>query len=294
MSASAIRELCERWDWPWPENAIISAVRSTFPELRLMTPPIDVAALASKRNIQEIREVRMEMDGKILRIPGGGYRVEVNAAHSAARKRFTCAHEIGHTFFFDLGDKSTEKTRALVEDANLRNLTVDNQEEALCNLAAAEILMPHAEFTKTASAIGPSAETILALSKSYYTSLWSTARRLVQLSRLKLIVALWEFRPQRRSYFAKWVASARPGPAPELSVDDGMPIFKSFQSRSPFRGRKWVSLGGPIDHYYVDGLPLRSSGVERVLTVFILEPTAERILTWQMQHSHEPRQMRLF
>jgi len=259
-----------------------------------MTPPIDVTALASKRNIQEIREVRMEMDGKILRVAGGGYRVEVNAAHSAPRKRFTCAHEIGHTFFFDLGDKSAEKTRTLVEDGNLRKFTVDNQEEALCNLAAAEILMPHAGFTKAASTLGPSAETIVALSKSYCTSLWSTARRLVQLSRLKLMVALWEFRPQMGCYFAKWIASARPGSAPELSVDGHMPIFKSFQSRSPFRGRKWVSLGGPIDHYYVDGLPLRSPDIERILTVFILEPTAEKILTWQMQPAERSSQLRLF
>jgi hypothetical protein len=260
-----------------------------------MKPPIDVAALAAKRNIREIREVRMEMDGKILRVAGGGYRVEVNAAHTSPRKRFTCAHEIGHTFFFDLGDKSTERTRALVEDRDLKNFSVDNQEEALCNLAAAEILMPRSEFAKAASTLGPSAEMILALSRSYCTSLWSTARRLVQLSVLKLVVALWELRPHMGHYFAKWIVSARPGrSAPELLVDDGVPIFKSFQSRTPFRGRKWVSLGGPIDDYYVDGLPLLSSGIERVLTVFILEPGAEKILTWQIPPLQSPGQLRLF
>ena len=294
MSA-AIRKLCETWGWPWPENAMISAVRSTFPELRIMKPPTDVAALAAKRNIREIREVRMEMDGKILRIAGGGFRVEVNAAHTGPRKRFTCAHEIGHTFFFELGDKSEGKARALVEDRDLNNFPVDDQEEALCNLAAAEILMPHSEFAKTASALGPSAETILALSKSYCTSLWSTARRVVQLSALKLAVALWELRPNMGHYFAKWIVSARPArSAPELMVDDGVPIFKSFQSGTPFRGRKWVSLGGPIDDYYVDGMPLSSSGVERVLTVFILEPAAEKILTWQIPSSQQPGQLRLF
>lgn len=296
MTTPAIQKLCEVWGWPWPENAMVTAVRATFPELLKMPPPVDIGFLAARRSIVRVREVSMKLDGRILRTPGGGYQVEVNAAHSKERRRFTCAHEIGHTFFFDLGGESaTLKNRALVEDGDLKTFGSDNQEEVLCNLAAAEILMPHPCFSSSACSLGPSANTVLKLSQSFCTSLWSTARRLAQISPLRLMVVLWEYELPTNRYFSKWIVTARRSRwGQRLSVDEGMPIFTSFRSRVPFRGRKWVSLGGPVDDYFVDALPLSSPSVERILTLFILDPLAESILGPERSTAPDPDQLALF
>src|SRR5205807_4218811 len=74
-------------------------------------------------------------DARLIPEPSGGHRIEFNPNQPRARVRFSLAHEIGHTLFPDC-------------DSMIRNRvpwTSRNdawQLELLCNIAAAEILMP--------------------------------------------------------------------------------------------------------------------------------------------------------
>lgn len=261
-----------------PELAIRKAVRSAFPELDELEPPVDVKSLASKRGVQRIRTVVMQADGIISLVKGsvGEYLIDLNKSHPESRRRFTCAHEIGHTFFFDLDDEIDTRARLQIEDGNLTNVNSNRHEEYLCNVAAAEILMPRRAFTARLDSAGPSAKNIITLSRQFKTSLWATARRMVEIYRyINLVVALWEHQPDLDYYQTSWVIrSLNARPREKLIADKSAPIFRTFQSASSFRGRKLVSLGGNLEDYFVDGCALRASARRAVLTVFILDERA--------------------
>ena len=190
MTTPSIDKLCRRWRRKLPEAAIVEAVCSAFPELQHSEPPLDVRKLAARRGVVAIRKKKMSLDGKISLLSQGRYLIELNEAHPKTRQRFTSAHEIGHTFFFELDDELTLRSRFPIEDKDLERVGTDTHEEALCNIAAAEILMPTQPFSARVRSLGPSADGILSLSRHFGTSLWSTARRFVQTSPFRLLIAL--------------------------------------------------------------------------------------------------------
>lgn len=274
-----IQKLCSRWEMKLPEAAIIKAVNSTFPELQKIEAAVDVKRLAARRGVINVREVTLPVDGTISLIKEGGFLIELNKAHSENRRRFTCGHEIGHTFFFELDDEINVRSRLRIEDGNLEALGINKTEEYLCNVAASEILMPNLPFSKRLGSLGPSSETVLTLSKLFKTSLWSTARRVIQLSPFRLVIALWEYKPDVECYVTNWIVrSTRDRHHRQLVIDRNSPIYKTFQIAPAFRGRRLISLGGAIDDYFVDGVVVQESNQRRVLTVFILETFAHNLL----------------
>jgi hypothetical protein len=64
----------------------------------------------------------------------GGVKIQFNPTQPRARVRFSIAHEIAHTFFPDVGDA--------VRNRGGSNTPDGWQLEMLCNIAAAEIVMP--------------------------------------------------------------------------------------------------------------------------------------------------------
>lgn len=99
-------------------------------------PPFDPMKLADLRGLPvsprgDIRDART--------VPAGHNRllIEYNPNRPSGRLRYSIAHEIAHTFFPDCGARVRNRTAV-----NPRSETDDWQLEALCNIAAAEILMP--------------------------------------------------------------------------------------------------------------------------------------------------------
>jgi Zn-dependent peptidase ImmA (M78 family) len=290
MSNPAVSRLCETWGSMSPNVAIRKAVEQTFPELSRTSPPVDVRRLAAKRGICVMAK-RMPFDGTISRLRGGGYVVALNRAQSEARQRFTCAHEIGHTFFFDLQDGSVDR----VEDTNLEGAGAAQEVERLCNQAATEILLPRRAFSAEARACGLAVGSLLRLSHVYAASIWCTARRLAEVWPYKVAIVLWQADARHGHYRAEWVVTSggikvrRP-----LLVTEDVPIYRTFQGPAQFRGRKWVSLGGPIDDYFVDGVRLGSTKATRVLTLFILEGRAETLVSAPARSPQQQFQEPLF
>lgn len=99
-------------------------------------PPFDPLALAEILKIpvspsDEVRDARTVSVGE-----SGRVRIEFNPNRPPARVRFSIAHEIGHTLFPDCAKHVRNR-------AAYHELTADGwQLEALCNIAAAELLMP--------------------------------------------------------------------------------------------------------------------------------------------------------
>lgn len=97
-------------------------------------PPFDPTELAAIRGIDtapcdDVRDARISGSR-------GSFKIEYNPSRPPRRVRYSIAHEIAHTLFDDCEDEVRHRDR--VE----RGLGDEWQLEALCNIAAAELLMP--------------------------------------------------------------------------------------------------------------------------------------------------------
>jgi len=107
-------------------------------------PPFDPLALAdllridviAREDVRDARTVPSEQDAP---------RIEYNPTRPRGRVRYSLAHEIAHTLFPDWA----EQVRNRSERYELKG--DDWQLEALCNIAAAEFVMPIGSFTKLAA-----------------------------------------------------------------------------------------------------------------------------------------------
>jgi Zn-dependent peptidase ImmA (M78 family)/O-acetyl-ADP-ribose deacetylase (regulator of RNase III) len=100
-------------------------------------PPYDPFELADALGIELV--ARQDLDDARLVSVDDRPRIEFNPARPLARARFSIAHEIGHSLFPDYAE------RVRYRDPSERRGD-DWQLEILCNIAAAELLMPAGAF----------------------------------------------------------------------------------------------------------------------------------------------------
>lgn len=100
-------------------------------DTRQTVPPVNLRLLFGRRRIKGYAVSKMEEDGRLL-VNRDGFKIEVKDSWET-RTRFTLAHEIGHTFFYDLDRHPPQR---LLQSTHLKD------EEAFCSILAAELLMP--------------------------------------------------------------------------------------------------------------------------------------------------------
>lgn len=100
-------------------------------------PPYDPFQLADVLGIELV--ARQDLDDARLVSANGKPRIEFNPQRRPARIRFSVAHEIGHFLFEDYAERIRHR------DMSQRRAD-DWQLEILCNVAAAELLMPAGAF----------------------------------------------------------------------------------------------------------------------------------------------------
>ncbi len=141
-------------------------------------PPFDPIALAGLLGVEAVANADIP-DARTVPIGRGRVRVEFNPNRPRGRMRYSVAHELAHTLFPDVAAKV--RNRARHED-----LQGDEwQLEALCNIAAAEFLMPLGPLT---SAMPPnvSIHDVLQLQRRFDVSTEALVIRLVQSSEAPL------------------------------------------------------------------------------------------------------------
>lgn len=137
-------------------------------------PPFDPIALAELLGI-EVAANSDVRDARTIPATRGRARIEFNPNRPRGRMRYSIAHEIAHTFFPDVG----ERIRNRAAHAELQG--DDWQLEALCNIAAAELLMPYGALT-TQRPQGLTTETILELRRRFDVSTEALVIRLAETS----------------------------------------------------------------------------------------------------------------
>ena len=141
-------------------------------------PPFDPAQLADMLRI-EVRPSQDVLDAQL--VPSqGGVRIEFNPNRSPGRIRYSIAHEIGHTLFPDHSEQARHRLAG-------EKGSTDAELEVLCNLAAAEILMPVGSFPELATT-SPSIDSALHLRSAFDLSMEAVLLRIGRLAKVQTMV----------------------------------------------------------------------------------------------------------
>ena len=98
-------------------------------------PPFDPIALAGLLGIEVAANASIR-DARTVPVGRGRVRIEVNPDRPRGRMRYSVAHELAHTIFPDVAAKVRNRARHDELEGD------EWQLEALCNIGAAELLMP--------------------------------------------------------------------------------------------------------------------------------------------------------
>lgn len=141
-------------------------------------PPFDPLELADHLRIDVSPRFDIP-DARTVPTSGGRLRIEFNPSRPSARVRFSIAHEIAHSLFPDCGDRVRHRSphTELRED--------QWQLEAMCNVGAAELLMPLGSM-KAAADDDLAIEDLLVLRKRFHVSMEALFIRIVRLARTPL------------------------------------------------------------------------------------------------------------
>jgi O-acetyl-ADP-ribose deacetylase (regulator of RNase III) len=137
-------------------------------------PPYNPFTLAEMLGIKLI-PTESVMDAQTKSDSTGRFITKFNPQRPVARMRYSIAHEIAHTFFPDCA--AAIRNRATHQD--MKN--DDWQLEFLCNMAAAEILIPFGTLNEELS-IRPSVGLVLDLRRKYQVSSEALINRLIRLT----------------------------------------------------------------------------------------------------------------
>ncbi|MBI5818278.1 MAG: ImmA/IrrE family metallo-endopeptidase [Verrucomicrobia bacterium] len=137
-------------------------------------PPFDPAKLAEHMGFRVVPSEDVT-DARIVPLPDRRCQIEFNPCKPKARIRFSIAHELAHTLFPDCYESVRHRLLASEREGD------DWQLEMLCNLGAAEFLMPVGAFQELKSGdVG--IDRLLELRKQFEVSIEAVLLRVVKLT----------------------------------------------------------------------------------------------------------------
>lgn len=143
-----------------------------------------IQVFLKNRNISSVEAIQdLQCDGALEPLGptyGAGFKVLLRRQTSSERVRFTIAHEICHTYFYEL-----------VPEMKFASHDTDLSEERLCDLGAAELLMPARLLQKSAGPMNVCLESLKCLATEYSVSLIAMFLRLRSLRLWNCAVSEW-------------------------------------------------------------------------------------------------------
>lgn len=136
-------------------------------------PPFDPFELAEHMGIALSPRSDI-LDARILPAGSERFRIEYNPERPRSRTRFSVAHEIAHTLFPDCAEMARNRLRLADSVAD------DWQLELLCNIAAAEFLMPVGSELNPQNPV--TVDNLLRLQKQFDVSTEAIAIRLTKIT----------------------------------------------------------------------------------------------------------------
>jgi Zn-dependent peptidase ImmA (M78 family) len=157
------------------KKRIFNEIRTFISRSGQNSPPIDPQRIMGNRRIKEIVWNRNLKYRESLLLPvDDGFLIQTNPDVFNTRKRFNIAHEIGHTYFFDLNVSPPQKFYPI---SSSRSWV---EEGYACEIAR-EILMPEPHLSAISSKLGtgPSLQTLEQLKNCFDASYEVVLKRLL-------------------------------------------------------------------------------------------------------------------
>jgi Zn-dependent peptidase ImmA (M78 family) len=188
--------------------------------------------LLIKRRIRETRVVRgLLLDGYIEPVGStfhDGFRMVLKGGSPQTRSRFTIAHELCHTFFYEI-----------VPELKFGSEEADREEERLCNLGAAELLIPSRSLMGNAKKIQVSMASLDELARRYIVSPEAMLLRLRSLKLWNCELSFW--RPTQTGFSLDRVVGGRRA---NWVWSDDAPLRRAWRTNQTVSGRTYVELRG--------------------------------------------------
>lgn len=145
-------------------------------ELGWKGPPYNPRELASMRGIRSRESATLfSAEAQLTPMDGDQLLLEFNPNRCTGRQNYSISHELVHTFFDDCFE--------MIHQRNSNRASFDPKEEVelLCQIGAAELLMPEEDFRADLDAVPFSLESIPPLCWNYDASREAVARRMLAL-----------------------------------------------------------------------------------------------------------------
>jgi IrrE N-terminal-like domain len=233
----------------------------------LATPPDLYSCLDLRRIVSISFDPDTSADGYIQ--PKGvtyqdGFRLVLNKRAPAPRSRFTMAHEICHTFFYEI-----------VPEIKFAPHPSDEIEERLCNFGAAELLMPAPDLRRRVWGNTPSILALERLAEYYGVSLDAMFIRLRTLRLWGCALSFWYQRSNgvfalERIYGGRndW----------EWLDDDPLHRAWSMKATAPVQGRLFLSRADAVGRRWAACFYFQAKRLGNVVSVlWSSDPLADTV-----------------
>ena len=205
--------------------------------------PIEYARLKGIKKI-DVTDLG-DTSGILIRL-NDGYVIKVNRNHSIKRQHFSCAHEIGHMLFDELGlieyvRKIEYRTFNPINLVKIRGLA----RERLCDIAATELLMPEAIFKKHLLGFGLSISSIPLLSNVFKASIHAVALRIAEVCPESCVILQWQLWQRRGTKTLRLSNTKRKTYCTPVNskVEPNSSVYKAFKTDDIVKSRQKFMIG---------------------------------------------------
>lgn len=171
---------------PDPVSGMKVLASGLIDEAAITQPPFDPVILASFQNVREVRMRPMQSAARLVPEPATRtLLIEVNQDHSPGKRNFSVNHETSHTLVPTYAGR-------LIDDLVTGQFVTGSEEEYLCDVGAATLLMDERWLRPLAREAGPSLDTLFTFAGLFGASLEATARKLARLDIWPCAFVCWE------------------------------------------------------------------------------------------------------
>ena len=236
----------------------------------------DLAKIARAQSIISVRTHPLVEEARVTQTDAG-FLVELSTQHNnSSRRRFSLAHEIAHTIVWESEQPGHERHRGLPG-------AHERREERVCDLIAAELLMPTPAFREHAGATEPSLAALKVLCKTFRVSVSACLHRVMQLEvwNCAVLYGAWDARNEEYQVHRVYTTSAVSEPERTSStLPHFSPPARAARYGSRVDGHCWMELGGHIDEYPIQSMSYhtQNSGSLSLLSFGLTTLTSARYL----------------
>ncbi len=272
----AAHSLTSRYGVRDPVDGMRIAAAQALSHASEREPPTDLGLVGSMLGVVRVVEMDMRCAAR-LRPVREGYVIELNTGETRGRRRFSHGHEIGHVLVPDESEHTKQR-----QDDSTGYYGQQHEEEYLCDIAAAELLMPMPAFRSAASQNPLGVRGVPVLADQFDVSLEAAAIRLTQCDLGDCAAIVWEedYKKSQLDEMANQVpllGMENLGPRPRLRV--------RFAVTSPGMGEHYFPRQKSVDD---DCLICRSLSTDALVTGECHLPTGRGPVRFQTESVRAP------